>query len=118
MNKEGCSCKNSHSPISQNSFLWGLIVGGLIVFLLVTKKGRRILKAISEEGFEKLGEYVDIEKLSRLKQDFEDEVDEDGFEGVDPDSTPIKSGSIGVEAEVKQENGNAKKRRFFRRKKS
>ena len=111
MNKESCNCKNSQTHSSQNGFLWGLIIGGLIVFLLVTKKGRRILKAISEEGFEKLGEYVDIDKLSTLKQSFEDEVDEDEFEGVDPDL-------IGVETDVKQENGNAKKRRFFRRKKS
>lgn len=101
MKNNECNCKGSHS---QNSFMWGMIIGGLIVFLLVTKKGRRVLKAISEEGFEKLGEYVDINKLNSLKESFEDEIDEDEFEGV--------------EEVVKEQNNNPKKPKFFRRKKN
>lgn len=42
-----------------NGFMWGLFVGGLAVFLLGTKKGRKLLKLISEEGLEGLAELED-----------------------------------------------------------
>ncbi|MBI2621087.1 MAG: hypothetical protein HYW63_00380 [Candidatus Levybacteria bacterium] len=41
-----------------DGFLLGLIVGGIGVFLLGTKKGNKILKAITEDGFAGLGEIA------------------------------------------------------------
>lgn len=44
--------------------LWGAIIGGGIVFLLGTKKGKRLLKIITEEGLENIsdiGELVEDE---------------------------------------------------------
>ncbi len=35
-----------------NGFLWGAIIGAVVVFLLGTKKGKNILKLVSEESFE------------------------------------------------------------------
>lgn len=60
---------NNHSNQSKgpgfiNGFLWGAIIGAGVVFLLGTKKGKNILKVISEEGLE----------LSEL---FSEEVQED-----------------------------------------
>ncbi|MBI3093022.1 MAG: YtxH domain-containing protein [Candidatus Levybacteria bacterium] len=35
-----------------NGFLWGAIIGASVVFLLGTKKGKRLLKTVTEEGLE------------------------------------------------------------------
>lgn len=43
---------NHHGGGFMNGFLWGAIIGSLAVFLLGTKKGKNILKLISEESFE------------------------------------------------------------------
>jgi len=50
-----------------NGFLLGLIVGGAIVFLLATKKGKRILKLISEEG---------LDNLTNILENYEEKEDE------------------------------------------
>lgn len=75
-----------------NGFLLGLIVGAAVVFLLATKKGKKILKLISEEGFDNLANIV------------EEYVNEDG--------EPVET----VDGELKQEADVVKpKKRFFRR---
>ncbi|MDP3987583.1 MAG: YtxH domain-containing protein [Candidatus Levybacteria bacterium] len=43
---------SSHGHGFMNGFLLGAILGGAAVFLLGTKKGKNILKLISEESFE------------------------------------------------------------------
>lgn len=43
---------NNHGGGFINGFLWGAIIGALVVFLLGTKKGKNILKLISEESLE------------------------------------------------------------------
>ena len=40
-------------------FLLGLLVGGTIVFLLGTKKGKKLLKAISEDGIDNISNILD-----------------------------------------------------------
>lgn len=54
---------------SSNGFLWGLIIGGGLVFLLGTKKGRRLLKAVTEDGFEGISELYDLFKEETEKYD-------------------------------------------------
>ncbi|OGH21309.1 MAG: hypothetical protein A2958_00725 [Candidatus Levybacteria bacterium RIFCSPLOWO2_01_FULL_38_13] len=39
-------------------FLWGAIIGGGLVFFLTTKKGKKLLKTISENGLENLTEML------------------------------------------------------------
>lgn len=54
--------ENNNNKSSNNSFglfLLGVLVGAAVVFLLGTKKGKRILKAISEEGKGKLSNLLD-----------------------------------------------------------
>ncbi len=43
-----------------SGFVWGAIIGGGIVYLLSTKKGKKILKAITEGGLEGVEELEDI----------------------------------------------------------
>jgi hypothetical protein len=68
-----------------NGFLIGLIVGAGLVYLLTTKKGKKILKSLSEDGLDK------ITNLDELMKRFEkvteevtsgDEEDEPGSDYV------------------------------------
>ena len=98
-----------------NGFLLGLIIGAGVVFLFGTKKGKRLLKNLSEDGF---GNITDIlEQAGELE---EDELEE----------TPQRSGLAEQVKEVKSEmrypvqakTEEAPKkplvRRFFRRSKN
>lgn len=53
-----------------NGFLVGFILGAAVVFLLVTKKGKKLLKTLTEEGLDKVS---NIEELLEEK-DEESEV--------------------------------------------
>ncbi|MBI2195721.1 MAG: hypothetical protein HYU48_01595 [Candidatus Levybacteria bacterium] len=87
---------------SGGGFLFGMLIGGALVFLLGTDKGRRILKSLTEEGF---GE------LSQIIEKAEEEI-------VEEEERPIKKSKVVEEEEVPKTNGKATavpKRRFFRR---
>lgn len=45
-----------------SGFLLGLLVGGFVVFLLGTKKGKKLLKAISEDGIDNISNILDEAK--------------------------------------------------------
>ena len=49
-----------------NGFLLGLLVGGFIVFLLGTKKGKRILKEISENGLDNISDALNKKEESPI----------------------------------------------------
>lgn len=54
-----------------NGFLWGVIIGGSVVFLLGTEKGKKLLKTITEESLE------GVEELEGLfEQQGEEEHDD------------------------------------------
>lgn len=57
-----------------SGFLVGLLVGAAIVFLLTTKKGKKILKAISEERFNDIADIFK-DKGEALKSSFEPSFD-------------------------------------------
>ncbi len=61
----------SNSKFS-DGFLWGLLIGGGVVFLLGTKKGNEILRLITEEGAEKINQA--IEEIKSEIDDANDEV--------------------------------------------
>mgnify|MGYP001588353409 CR=1 FL=1 len=53
-------------------FLLGLLVGAAVVFLLGTKKGKRLLKAISEEGIDNISNILDeASKTEDLDEEIE-----------------------------------------------
>jgi len=82
-----------------SGFLLGALIGGGAVFLLSSKKGKEILKILSEEG---------LDKISDLLQEQEDTM-EDGFEEDEVSSVNGESEDNTVKEEKKPFV-----RRFFR----
>jgi hypothetical protein len=81
--------RNSHG------FTWGMIVGGAVVLMLTTKKGREILEELAEGGYEGIEEYIDLEKVKELAgqfgEDDEPDIEEKGYEEkLDDKQTPRK----------------------------
>lgn len=63
-----------------HSFTWGMLVGGALVLMLATNKGRKLLKEITEGGIEGLEEYIDLDKVREITKEFTDsESDEEKF---------------------------------------
>ena len=54
-----------------NGFLVGFILGAAVIFCLFTKKGKKLLKTLTEEGLDKVS---DIEEL--LEEKYEEPVKE------------------------------------------
>ena len=53
--------KNQHKSSGLSSgFLLGIIVGVVITLLLTTKRGKRILKLVTEEGMQKFSNWEDL----------------------------------------------------------
>jgi gas vesicle protein len=89
-----------------DGFLVGALVGGAAVFLLGTKKGNKVLQAITEEGIAGLSELVEemeekevIPRAEKKAQEIVEEVKEK------------------VEGKLESElNAVPKPKRFFRKK--
>lgn len=56
-----------------SGFLLGLVVGGVVVFLLGTKKGKRVWKAISEDGIDNISNLLDEAEKTEDLDEVEDE---------------------------------------------
>lgn len=94
-----------------DGFLLGLIVGGGIALLFTTKKGNKVLKAVSEEGFEGLNKFIEEASVGvdNYVERKEKEAEVEGFSFEDQDKVEeTKNGDRNVK-EVKPV------RRFFRR---
>lgn len=63
---------NHHGNGFLNGFLWGAIIGGGVVFLLGTKKGKKLLKVITE-GLEDVSEITDLLEEDEF-EDYEDQI--------------------------------------------
>lgn len=98
---------NNHSGRFIDGLLLGAILGGAIVFLLGTEKGKKILKTITEEGFEGLGEIAkDLENEAKKETKVQLNKLEDKIE------------DLGESIVVESSNGNGHKspaKRFFRK---
>jgi len=95
---------NNNNKSSNNSFgvfLFGALVGAVIVLLLVTKKGKKILKAISEEG---------EGKISNIINKIENSVDLED-ESLENEQTAVPKTEVIKEAVSEKK---PKVRRFFR----
>lgn len=68
-----------------NGFLWGLLIGGIVVFLLGTKRGKKLIKVITEEGLEGMSEIGD------LITDIEEERE------IEEESLPVQNFSENVQ---------------------
>lgn len=56
-----------------NAFLLGALIGGGAVFLLGTKKGKKLLKTITEGGFEGISEIGDLIEDIEEEREIENE---------------------------------------------
>jgi len=97
-----------------NGFLLGMLVGAAVVFLLGTKKGKRLLKAISEEGIDNISDILDrAEKTEDLDEVSTDTPSTSLRAMVDPLS-PKASDGHGKSEGQKKNFEKPKVRRFFR----
>lgn len=92
-----------------SGFLFGLLFGVALTLLFTTKKGRRIFKALTDEGMQRVSRWEDL--LERLPDDYTDEEEilaEDSTEYVPPEKPEIHH--------TERTNGATKKasRRFFK----
>ena len=97
-----------------DGFLLGLIIGGGLALLFTTKKGNKILKVVSEEGFEGLSKFIEEaeDSVDNYVETKEAEADvEDSFEDQDSSLKKTNGDSTEASKEVKPH------RRFFRRNK-
>lgn len=95
--------KHSHG------FTWGMIVGGALVLMLTTKKGREILKELAEGGIDGLEEYVDLEKIRAITNEFTDDDREE--------TAPLEKQATDSAPKTSEKKTAPKRKRFFRKSK-
>ncbi len=98
-----------------NAFLWGLVIGGILATLLTTKRGREILRELTNLGLE-LFEDIASERTKSKNSDYKDEVKEDlEAEIAEVETpTPAASAEATVDKAGEPKNGNGHKRRLFK----
>lgn len=100
-----------------NIFLLGIIIGVVLTLLLTTKKGRKLLRLITEEGVQRLSNWE--EKIMLVADDKIDD-DEDFAMGEDYQEegrdVPIKKEVYEQKQEINSStmNGQSETRRFFK----
>lgn len=82
-----------------SGFLLGVLVGAGLVFLLGTKRGKKLLKMLSEKG---------LDNVSNILKDEDVTMDPDESYGDSEENTPKK------EATAKDVERKPKVKRFFR----
>ncbi len=83
--------ENKHSSGFMNGLLLGIIIGAALVFFLGTKKGKELLRTITEEGledFSELGEYF-TENMDEEEMESSSDAPSEGHV-VERASRPIK----------------------------
>lgn len=80
-----------------NAFMWGMIIGGLLVYLLTSKRGKKILQQLSEVGLEALENISNVEETDEY---VDEDTEEESPETVEEVST--------------NGNGDNRPRRFFK----
>ena len=73
------SSMDQRSSNSGSGFLLGVLVGVAITLLFTTKKGRKILKALTDEGWDKISNLEDLFE-KRMREEDEDDM---GFADYD-----------------------------------
>lgn len=114
-----------------NGFLFGIIVGVALTLLFTTKKGRRILRSLTEEGLDKVNKWEDLiskridEKIENINDDLEEQefvevVEEPVTRVTEPPVVSSKSGTAnhasGGKKEPSKEEPEVRHtvRRFFK----
>jgi hypothetical protein len=72
---------HNHNNSHGNGFLLGVIVGVVITLLFTTKKGRALVKELTEKGLDKFSELQ--KALEVTKEEFDETLEEDESGGDD-----------------------------------
>ncbi len=113
---------NNHNNRFFDGVLWGAIIGGGLVFLLGTKKGKKILKMITEEGVEGLSEILEAQMDERdLEEDGEEVEDEENLSADKkeaPEEPLLQGNGVSKDSQSKESKEEVKpfRKRFFRKK--
>lgn len=103
-----------------NGFFWGALIGAGAVFLLGTKRGKKLLKVVTEQGLDKLS------GIEELVDEFDDEYDptvaskqKEDFEESKPQSKPAhkeqhSNGEAKPQVQSLIEKTKSSGRRFFK----
>lgn len=67
-----------------NGFILGVVIGVGATLLLSTKKGKKILRSISEEGLDGILERLDGKEILNEEDDYDEEVVEKAEEKAAP----------------------------------
>lgn len=66
--------KQHHGGNFVNGFMWGAAVGGGVSFVLSHKKGRELIRDISENGLEALRGVLDPDNIDEIKKGFKEHM--------------------------------------------
>lgn len=87
-----------------NGFLWGAVLGAGVVFLVGTKRGKKLLNTLTQEGLEGVSELSDVMDDLSNDKDYEESVSD---AEVQPEKENSSSNGSGFKNNT---------RRFFKRK--
>lgn len=71
--------KNKHDKAGSSAFFWGLVIGALLATLITTRRGRLILRELTDLGLELIENFIEErtkKNESKTEDKFEDEVSE------------------------------------------
>jgi gas vesicle protein len=71
---------NHRGPSFMNGFFLGIIIGAAIVFLIGTKKGKKVLKLLTESGIEGVSDLQEMLSETGDADEYEQEYSADGEE--------------------------------------
>jgi hypothetical protein len=93
-------CNHNHKSSHGNGFLLGVILGVIVTLLFTTKKGREIVKILTEKGLDKFSD------LQKVMNEATSDVEEELIELVEEESEGDYVPQLGVdESEImKQES--------------
>ena len=112
--------KNGHH--GGNSFIWGLLIGAVLASLITTKRGRQIIRELTDLGIEifenfaedKMKPKKNVVETSEDEEDLDEASDDLASEVTEEETVEVTSveGPSEVNEPAPAENGHAKKRLF------
>lgn len=113
--------KNGHH--GGNSFIWGLLIGALLASLITTKKGRQIIRELTDLGIEIVENFAEgkmntskknVDETLSEEEELADASDDLASEVTEEETIEVTSVQETSEESppVPAENGHSKKRLF------
>lgn len=74
--------KDNHNGSFSQGFVWGLIFGVIFTVLLGTKRGRTLIKELSDRGLEAISDFLENQEM-KFEEESTGMDKQDGMEDVD-----------------------------------